>query len=103
MNARQAAKAAAKRIEELEYYNTLCKVDIQAYNAVIEGTVDGKSICEWCEDRDECEKPEKGGKGCHDWMLMFNKQQEDDDDAETDGNASDGADDILTGLGPCGK
>jgi len=100
MNARQAAKAAAKRIEELERVNALYAVDVQAYWAIIEGTVDGKSICEWCEEQEECQKDEKGGKGCHDWMLMWNRQEE----AESDEEVHDGdpGADLITGVGPSG-
>jgi len=71
MNARQAAKAAAKRIEELEQSNALYKKDVRRYYDCIEGTVDGKSICEWCEDIEECQLQDKMGKGCKEWSLKY--------------------------------
>ena len=104
MNAKQSLRAAAKRIEELEYANKLYALDVVAYNAVIEGTTEGKSICEWCEDQDECEKTEKGGKGCKEWLLMFNHQEGEENNDETE-NTSDhdgdraGADAAASGAG----
>ena len=72
MNGRQAAKAAAKKIEELEFYNAKCKADITAYNRIITGMIAGElSPCDWCEDQEECERQVKG-TGCSEWWLMFN-------------------------------
>ena len=71
MNARQAAKAAAKRIEEMEHYNAKCKADIVAYNRVITGMIAGDiDPCEWCEEHADCERPLRG-KGCSEWWLAF--------------------------------
>lgn len=96
MNARQAARAAAQRIEELEYANMLYACDVKAYNAVIEGTAEGKSICDWCEwNKDEehaCDPERKGGRGCTDWALMWNHQEGEENNAEeADGADSDSA------------
>jgi hypothetical protein len=101
MNAKQALKAASKHIEELEYANRLYAVDVQAYNAVIDGTVDGRSICEWCEDQHECEKAEKGGAGCHEWMLMWNHQEGEDDEKTvgSDDGAADSGNGDSSGAG----
>ena len=98
MNARQAAKAAAKRIEELEYANMMYTIDVKAYNAVIEGTTEGKTICEWCEwFRDEehtCNPERRGKQGCKDWGLMFNVQEEsDDNDGKENTDSGDAAGD----------
>lgn len=71
MNARQAAKAAAKRIEDLENYNARCKADIVAYNQCITGMIDGESPCKWCEEYEECQHEAKDGKGCGDWWLKY--------------------------------
>lgn len=72
MNGRQAAKLAAKKIEELEHYNAKCKADITAYNKVIWGLIAGNlNPCDWCEDNNECSLAEKG-KGCSEWWLTFN-------------------------------
>ena len=76
MNARQAAKAAAKavkaaakRIEELENYNRRACADIKAYNDCIDGMIAGQSPCPWCAEYEECQLNEKDGKGCKEWWL----------------------------------
>ena len=84
MNAKQAAKLAAKKIEELEDYNRRCVRDIRAYNAVILTMIDGGSPCDLCEDREECNRETKGGKGCMEWWLTNNlpeAEEGEDDDA----------------------
>ena len=63
MNARQAAKAAAKRIEELEDYNRRCSADIKAYNQCIDAMIAGGSPCPWCMEHEECQLEAKDGKG----------------------------------------
>jgi len=68
MNGRQAARAAAKRIEELEHVNRLCSADIKDYNACITDMIKGGDPCQWCEDLNECQLEAKG-KGCEEWML----------------------------------
>ena len=74
MNARQAAKAAAKRIEELEDFNRRASGDIKAYNACIDSVIAGeKSFWDWCEEAEECSQPEKKMKtGCENWWLKMN-------------------------------
>ena len=74
MNARQAAKAAAKKIEELEDYNQRSSADNKAYVQTIHGMIDGKSPCEMCEEHrlGECEHPDCYlGKGCSEWWLRM--------------------------------
>ena len=71
MNARQAAKQAAKHIEELEHYNHLCTRDIKAYNRIVLGLIAGDlNPCDWCNDQEDC-APIDQGKGCKDWFLKF--------------------------------
>lgn len=83
MNARQAAKAAAKQIEELENYNARCKADITAYNQCIRGMIAGESPCRWCEEHEECQLEAKDGKGCDDWWLKYcDVVTEDEDDSK---------------------
>lgn len=86
MNKRQALKAAAQHIEELEDFNRRATADIKAYNQCIDGMIAGKSPCEWCEENrtGECENENKGGKGCVDWWLRFELGNEkgDADDSE---------------------
>lgn len=99
MNKRQALKAATAMIEdlegkigELEHYNSLSKADITAYNKCIDGMIAGKSPCDWCEENanGECKKPEKGGKGCNEWMLMWDHGEKgDDNDGEAVSEAGD--------------
>lgn len=74
MNARQAAKAAAKRIEELEFRVMMNVLDIKDYNAVIEALIDGNSPCQWCEDWVECQLEAKGQRGCSEWILHNNAE-----------------------------
>ena len=85
MNGRQAAKLAAKKIEELENYNARCKADIKAYNTIITGMIAGDiNPCEWCEENADCERPIKG-KGCSEWWLTFtlpDVKGEEQDDSE---------------------
>ena len=71
MNGKQAAKAAAKHIEELEDYNRKASADIKSYNIVIGEIIAGKSPCKYCEEfrLGECECPEKQDHGCESWWL----------------------------------
>ena len=74
MNARQAAKAAAKQIEELEYMNNCRVQDIKDYNACILDMIAGKSPCWWCEENRlaECEHKDSWmSAGCHEWWLRY--------------------------------
>lgn len=105
MNGRQAARMAAKRIEELEYANKLYAVDVKALYAVIDEMTQGKTPCDWCDEQEECDKQEKGGLGCTDFLLMENKQEGEDDeegsDGSVDGAAVLSADDIRRTGGDC--
>jgi len=86
MNAKQAAKAAAKKIEELEDYNRRASSDIKAYNEVILGMIDGKSPCDWCEENNACGLQAKAdGKGCQDWWLMWDHPETPAPDGSAEG------------------
>ena len=83
MNGRQAARAAAKRIEELEYVNAMQSRDIADYNKCILSMISGDSPCVWCEERPECQLEAKSaGKGCQEWWLRY-RDQGGDPDGET--------------------
>jgi hypothetical protein len=84
MNGRQAAKLAAKKIEELEHYNARSKADITAYNRVVLGLIEGDlNPCDWCEENADCERQIKG-KGCSEWWLAYKlpMKEEEADDSE---------------------
>jgi len=70
MNARQAAREAAKHIEKIEDFNRRCTRDIKAYNACIDGMIAGETPCKWCEEYDECQLEARDGKGCDLWWLL---------------------------------
>ena len=94
MNGRQAAKAAAKRIEEMEHTIAQYKQDVKDYNAVIEDMISGKSPCSWCEDVGECILDANGNVGCTEWMLRFRKPG-----SQPEGGDQDGEKEARTGEG----
>ena len=70
MNSRQAAKAAAKRIKELEWFNRKSAATVKGLYQALDAVFSGEGICQRCEDYDECEKEAKEeGKWCEDWTL----------------------------------
>ena len=75
MNGKQAARAAAKRIEELEITCARMMADIKRYNQVIDSMIAGGNPCEFCEDLKECQL-EARGKGCDLWMLSYEDDQD---------------------------
>ena len=94
MNARQAAKAASKRIEELEDWNAKASAEIKHLNQCIDSVIAGeKTYCDWCEDQEECQRECKG-KGCSEWWLMINIPADDPEEgsAEDEGKGL-----LLTG------
>ena len=75
MNSRQAAKAAAKHIEELEHIISLNSRDIKLYNETILSMINHGSPCEYCNDADECREAGKDlSIGCEDWQLSFHRE-----------------------------
>jgi len=78
MNGRQAAKLAAKKLEESEYVNMMQSKDIQDYNAVIQHMIAGGSPCDYCEELNECQLQAKGGKGCTEWWLRYREVSADE-------------------------
>lgn len=85
MNGRQAAKAAAKRIEENEYVIRMQANDIKDYNSCILDMIAGKSPCWWCEENRlaECEHKDSWmNAGCHEWWLRMKSPEGGEADAE---------------------
>ena len=87
MNAKQALRAVRKQLEEQEELIqeqarllNLYKADVKNFYACIEGIVDGKSICDWCEAYEECQLQDKGGKGCKEWEHILQQQEEGQDE-----------------------
>lgn len=75
MNKRQALKAVTKQLQEYEALFeeqarllNLYRTDVKNFYECIEGTVDGKSICDWCDSLEECQLQAKGNKGCKEWQ-----------------------------------
>ena len=73
MNARQAAKAASKRIQELESLVAGQTQDIKDLYSAIHDHISGESLCLWCEEYPECQLEAKMGKGCPQWWLRYRK------------------------------
>lgn len=73
MNARQAARAAAERIVELEGVVARQAADIKDYNRIIVDMISGASPCTDCEEYEECQLDAKAGKGCSEWWLRYKK------------------------------
>ena len=68
MNARQALKAARKRIEELEHFNRSARATIVSLYRALDAVFSGGNVCEQCEDCEECQLEAKNeGKGCPEW------------------------------------
>jgi hypothetical protein len=78
MNKRQALRAVTKQLEEYEAIFeeqarllNLYRTDVKNFYECIEGTVDGESICKWCNDHEECQLQAKDGKGCKEWQHII--------------------------------
>lgn len=77
MNGKQAARLAAKRIEELEHYIKLNVRDIKLYVQCINHMINHGSPCDYCEDNEECKAEGKDMTiGCDDWMLKLWRKDE---------------------------
>ena len=100
MNAKQAARAAAKRIEELEDFNKRCSSDIKWYNNTILAMIGGKSPCDFCEEHrlGECslETRVANFNGCEEWWLMKHPIEEEG------GTVEDESSGILSAGPTCG-
>ena len=82
MNAKQSLRAANKQLQEYEQLFqeqarllSMYKADVKNFYECIEGTVDGKSICDWCDQFNECQLQAKGGKGCKEWEHKIQQQE----------------------------
>ena len=97
MNAKQAARLVSRQeaqvqIDRLNYMNKCASIDIQGYNLAIQHMIAGGSICDWCEDRNECQLEAKG-KGCAEWWLKYPDPEEAQDPDE--GSDADESERIL--------
>ena len=98
MNSRQAAKAAAKRIEECERVMALNKADIQDYNRIILDMICGESPCPYCEDWNECQLDAKAGKGCSEWMLRMQRPEPAPEGGDPDGQEAGNTEPVIFGV-----
>ena len=94
MNARQAAKSVAKKIEEMEDTIFRYSRDVKAYNQCIASMIDGGDPCVWCEDRNECQRECKG-KGCQEWWLAYDAPIH-DERGEDDADGTDQSEGVLS-------
>lgn len=100
MNGRQAAKAAAARIAELEYAIGRYSADVKDYNRCILHMIKHGSPCDFCQDQQECQEAGKDlSIGCDDWMLSDGKMY-----AEIVSDSGKGADLVeIEGIFPAGE
>ena len=101
MNAKQAARAAAKHIEDLEITLSRAMSDIKRYNQCIDSMIEGGSPCDWCEDRRECHL-EAQGKGCGLWMLSY-EEDENNGDHDVAAGVAGGLSGRVYGVGSSGS
>ena len=91
MNGKQAARAAAQRIKELELFNALQADDIKSYNEVIFHMMKHGSPCDYCEDQKECQIAGRDLTiGCEDWLLRFTRRDVDEKTDRADTAPADG-------------
>ena len=77
MNSRQAAKAASKEIEKLEYFNRSAGATIKRLYQAIDLLIAGENICDMCADFQECHlEAKEQGKGCRDWSHKYSSPEE---------------------------
>ena len=71
MNAKQSLRLVVKENERLTDFNRRAALEIKALNVCIDSVIAGeKTYCDWCEDRQECQRECKGS-GCSEWWLMI--------------------------------
>ena len=108
MNSRQAAKAASKRIEELEALVAGQTQDIKDLYAAIMDHISGESLCLWCEEYPVCHLKAKNTASCSEWWLRYRKGSEGGkwpigspengiDESETISEGSDEGKNVLSG------
>jgi hypothetical protein len=74
-------KKLREELEHQKWFNSTAAFDIKCYVACIHSTVDGESICNWCESYEECKLEAKDGKVCAEWWLKFPEKEEDHEEA----------------------
>ena len=82
MNWKQSAKAAEKTILDLEEtivkqkdFNMRASADIKnLYRCCLSVIAGEKTFCDWCEERNECQRECKGN-GCEEWWMDQSLQE----------------------------
>ena len=100
MNGRQAARAAAQRIKEMEYMVSMQSKDIQNLYATILDMIAGKSPCLRCEENrlDECSHASRGSAGCSGWWLWTVEPEGGEQPDEEGKRETEGATDLVHGM-----
>lgn len=75
MNARQALRAVSERLRDIEIVLAGAQNDIRRYNECIDSMIQGGSPCEYCEEEEACQLQAKGGKGCAQWWLKYQREE----------------------------
>ena len=79
MNGRQAARAAANKIKDLENIIAHNVSDIRMLNECIIDMIRHESPCKYCNDYEECVQENRDVSiGCDDWFLRINAFTKDD-------------------------
>lgn len=101
MNWKQSAKAAEKTILDLEEtivkqkdFNMRASADIKnLYRCCLSVIAGEKTFCDWCEERNECQRECKGKTGCAEWWMDQSLQEKTLNEKTEGGDGQDGGED----------
>lgn len=105
MNAKQSLREASKHIEQLEDFNRRASAEIKSLNRAIDSVIAGQmSWCDWCEEKEECQRECKG-HGCEEWWLAMNPNDRPElaDYLQEGGEAVDESERFLSASPDCGS